>query len=200
MNFPAIHSHPGNRARVIISLCDLSGNWPRFYREAGYTVRTFDLKNGDDVRLLVKPQERIHGILAAPPCTVFANSGARWPRTQSEMVEALSVVDACLRLVLVCKPAWWSLENPVGKLSRYLGPPVMYFDPCDYGDAYTKRTALWGNFTPPPVAVYSRRSFCRAGASEFSRLVDSKARRQVRAHKSIAQHYSSRVRACVLRG
>ena len=25
----------------------------------------------------------------------------------------------------------------------------MYFQPCDYGDPYTKKTGLWGNFTPP---------------------------------------------------
>jgi hypothetical protein len=65
------------------------------------------------------------------------------------MLAGLSVVDACLRLVAVCNPAWWVLENPVGKLRRYLGPPVMTFQPCDYGDAYTKRTCLWGRFTPP---------------------------------------------------
>jgi hypothetical protein len=41
------------------------------------------------------------------------------------------------------------MENPVGRLKQYLGAPVMYFDPCDYGDPYTKKTALWGNFTVP---------------------------------------------------
>ncbi len=31
----------------------------------------------------------------------------------------------------------------------------MYFQPCDYGDPYTKKTCLWGNFNNPiknPVA------------------------------------------------
>lgn len=65
------------------------------------------------------------------------------------MLEALSVVDACIRLVYACKPKWWALENPVGKLVRYLGRPRMYFQPCDFGDPYTKRTCLWGEFTPP---------------------------------------------------
>ena len=27
----------------------------------------------------------------------------------------------------------------------------MSFDPSDYGDPYTKRTLLWGHFTPPPM-------------------------------------------------
>lgn len=65
------------------------------------------------------------------------------------MLEGLSIVDACLRLVVSCKPAWWVLENPVGILKRWIGDPVMRFDPCDYGDPYTKKTCLWGSFTQP---------------------------------------------------
>jgi hypothetical protein len=41
------------------------------------------------------------------------------------------------------------MENPIGKLVHYLGPPRLRFDPCDYGDPYTKRTCLWGRFSPP---------------------------------------------------
>lgn len=136
------------RGRVILSLCDYTGNWSRPYAEAGYDVRCVDLEHGQDVRLIEYPGP-VHGILAAPPCTCFANSGARWKRSREQMVEALSVVDACLRLVALCRPAWWCLENPVGKLRRYLGPPVLYFDPCDFGDPWTKKTCLWGRETPP---------------------------------------------------
>lgn len=138
--------------RVILSLCDLTGNWPAPYREAGYDVRTVDIQNGQDVRLMDYPG-RVHGILAAPPCTVFAASGNRWKRTDGELAAALAIVDACLRLVAVCRPVWWALENPRGKLRRYLGPPTMIFDPCDFaqseGDAYTKKTLLWGDFAVP---------------------------------------------------
>lgn len=141
-------------SRIILSLCDVSGNWPHFYKRAGYDVRLFDLPN--DIRLLEKIDEPVHGILAAPPCTMFALSGNRWKRTEAQMIEALSVVDACLRAVVIYKPKFWALENPVGKLSRYLGKPSFYFDPCDFGDPYTKRTALWGSFNVPrynPVAA-----------------------------------------------
>ena len=134
---------------MILSLCDYSGVWSQPYENAGYKVVRVDLKHGQDVRLMEIPKVRVQGILAAPPCTVFASSGARWPRTPAEMIEGLSIVDACLRCVAVCKPAWWALENPVGKLVRYLGKPRMYFDPCDYGDPYTKKTCLWGDFTIP---------------------------------------------------
>jgi hypothetical protein len=51
--------------------------------------------------------------------------------------------------VAVHRPQWWALENPVGRLTRYLGPPRMTFDPADYGDPYTKKNLLWGDFSIP---------------------------------------------------
>jgi len=135
-------------ACCILSLCDYWGTWSAPYRDAGYRVEQIDIQTGQDVRLLPYPGP-VHGILAAPPCTMFARAGNRWTRSEDQMREALSVVDACLRFVAMCAPAWWCLENPTGKLSRYLGDPVWRFDPCDYGDPYTKRTCLWGEFTVP---------------------------------------------------
>lgn len=135
--------------RVILDLCAGSGEWSRPYVEMGYDVRRVDPVRGTgDVRLMLYPG-RVHGILAAPPCTVFANSGARWPRTDADYIEGLSVVDACLRFVLMCSPVWWVLENPIGKLKRWIGPPKLYFQPCDFGDPYTKKTCLWGRFADP---------------------------------------------------
>ena len=137
------------RPQMILSLCDFSGVWSQPYLEDSYDVVRIDLKHGQDVRLLELPSGPIHGILAAPPCTVFANSGARWERSDDEMREGLSIVDACCRIILATRPTWWVLENPAGKLSRYLGPPKMTFQPNEYGDPYTKLTCLWGDFTAP---------------------------------------------------
>lgn len=139
-------------SRLILDLCAGSGAWSAPYRQAGYLVDRVDVPV--DVRTMHWQRHLVHGILAAPPCTVFAASGARWPRRPEAIREALAVVDACLRAVAIYRPAWWALENPVGTLRRWLGPPTMRFDPCDYGDPYTKRTLLWGAFTrPKPVAV-----------------------------------------------
>lgn len=137
------------RPSVILSLCDYSGVWSQPYEDDGYDVRRIDLRNGQDVRLLELPDHQIHGILAAPPCTVFANSGARWERSDDEIREGLSIVDACCRIILAARPKWWVIENPIGKLSRFLGPPAMMFQPNEYGDTYTKKTCLWGVFNPP---------------------------------------------------
>jgi hypothetical protein len=143
--------------RTVVSAFDKTGNWSRHYREAGYDVVQLDLQNGQDVRFLPFIPGQIHGVILQPPCTYFTNSGARWKRTEEEMAQAMALVDAGLRLVALYRPEWWVLENPVGKLSRWLGPPRLMFDPCEYGgylepagDAYTKRTCLWGDFAEPP--------------------------------------------------
>ena len=132
---------------TILSLCDYSGTWSSPYSEAGYTVIKIDLKNGQDIRTLPYPG-RVHGILAAPPCTHLAASGARWWKEKGPeaLLESLALVDACLRFVAICRPVWWVLENPVGRLRTFLGKPRLIFNPCDYGDAYTKKTCLWGDF------------------------------------------------------
>jgi hypothetical protein len=134
---------------MILDLCGGSGSWSQPYRDAGYRVEVVDLRDGADVRFFEPPGFGVHGVLAAPPCTVFASSGARWPRTDGEMAAALALVDACLRIIVVTRPRWWALENPVGKLGRWLGKPRMYFDPFEFGDPYTKRTCIWGEFSVP---------------------------------------------------
>jgi len=142
-------------AGLVLSLCDYSGEWSRPYREAGYDVMQVDLQRGEDVRLLRHQPVPVHGILAAPPCTHFAASGARWwaGKGEAALLDGLAVVDACLRAVAIYRPLWWVLENPVGRLKDYLGPPAYIFDPCEFGDPWTKRTCLWGHFTPPVPLV-----------------------------------------------
>jgi len=143
---------------MILDLCAGTGAWSQPYSDASYQVLRVDndrqLAGGArfsnaDVRDFMPP--KVHGVLAAPPCTEFAGSGAKWWSTKGHwrLHDALSVVDACIRVIFISKPDWWCLENPVGLLSHYLGEPDLVFDPCDYGDPYTKRTCLWGKFNIP---------------------------------------------------
>ena len=158
---------------LILSLCDYTGNWSRPYADAGYEVVVIDLQRGQDVRLVRHQPCPVQGILAAPPCTEFARSGARWwsEKGEDRLVAAMSVVDACLRAVAIYRPEWWVLENPVGRLKDYLGPPKFRFDPCDFGDPYTKRTWLWGNFTPPtPILCPSAVSVAPTEGSKMHRM------------------------------
>jgi len=138
------------RRKIILDLCGGTGAWSRPYKEAGYDVRLITLPEYD-VRTYMPP-ENVYGVLAAPPCTEFSSSGARWFKQKDKKgitIESQGVVIACLRIMAICKPKWWALENPVGRLRRWLGDPAYIFNPCDFGDPYTKRTLLWGKFNPP---------------------------------------------------
>tara|TARA_Y100000361_G_C11124584_1_gene325152 strand:+ start:194 stop:817 length:624 start_codon:yes stop_codon:yes gene_type:complete len=147
-----------NEDKIILDLCGGTGSWSKPYKENGYDVRVIDPQEWleddygtGDVRLYKKPKEQIYGILSAPPCTHFSGSGARhWKKKGKEpLLEGLSVVDACLRIIFITKPKFWVLENPVGRLKHYIGDAKCTFQPYEYGDAYSKRTCLWGEFNMP---------------------------------------------------
>lgn len=139
--------------KIILSLFDYSGNWPLYYKEAGYDVYSIDIKTGIDILELTNDDipSNVHGIMAAPPCTDFASSGAQYWKVKDEdgrTAYSLSLIDKTLEIINYCNPEWWVIENPVGRLSKLrpqLGQP-WYFNPCDFGDAYTKKTGLWGKF------------------------------------------------------
>lgn len=155
--------------KVILSLCDYTGNWSQPYVDAGYRVIRIDIQKGQDVRLLKRLDDPIHGILSAPPCTHFSRAGAQFWKEKGDaaLLEGLSIVDACLRIVMAHSPVWWVLENPIGRLKDYLGEPVYKFDPCEFGDPWTKRTWLWGKFAPPvPITCpQARRGIAKEKAS-----------------------------------
>lgn len=145
-----------NAHKVVVSLCDFSGNWPRPWNEAGHTVVCFDLKHGDDVtdtsgtaaairRALDEVAQGnayedyrtpvVDVVLAAPPCTDFTVSGAQyWPAKDADgrTAASLRVVDACCGLIAILSPRVWALENPVGRLPKLrpgLGKPLVYVQP-----------------------------------------------------------------------
>ena len=112
----------------------------------------------------IKTKE-IYGILAAPPCTMF--SIARNDKTAIEprdLRKGMETVGSCMDLIYNClydpyhvsknSLKFWALENPAsGYLKRFLGNPPFIFDPSDYGDAHTKKTAIWGMFNEPKKTV-----------------------------------------------
>lgn len=144
-----IIARKSNSKKIILDLCGGTGAWSKPYKDNGYDVRNITLPDYD-VRLY-QPLKNVYGILAAPPCTHLARCGARWwkQKGQPALFEALAIVDACMRIILISKPKFWCLENPVGRLSLYLGRPKIYFNPYDYGNPYTKKTCLWGKFNFP---------------------------------------------------
>lgn len=137
---------------LILDLCGGTGSWSAPYRAGGYRVIVVTPPEFDVRTFSI--DEPVHGILAAPPCTEFASSGARWWASKPPhlLTDAIEIVRACLALVEKHQPAWWVLENPSGRIRTCvpeLRAPSLRFDPCDFGDPYTKRTYLWGRFNHP---------------------------------------------------
>ena len=148
-----------NYNKTILSLFDASGEWAKPWYEAGYDVHTFDIQTGEDINdfsaeyLLENGYGdlNIWGILAAPPCTDFASSGAQfWAKKDAKGQTEISneLVMQVIRTVNFLQPKIWAMENPVGRIAKLnnLPPAHLTFDPNYYGDPYTKKTLLWGNF------------------------------------------------------
>ena len=135
---------------LILDVCGGTGAWSRPYAEAGYLVKVIDKMNGHDARLLHR-ERGVWGILAAPMCTVFSYARNRYPATEAELLEGLSLVDACVRIAYAHRNGlkFWALENPINLVRRYLGPPVLTFRQWEYGDGGEKPTGIWGEFVPP---------------------------------------------------
>lgn len=155
------HAYEPGKSKLIISLCDFSGNWPFYYKQNGYEVILVDVVNDSDVRQY-RPPYQPYGVLSAPPCTVYANSGARRNNTPHRsdwlMADAHSIVKACYDISLLAYK-FWAMENPRGtiqKFNPYIGPPKLSFWPSQYAgfapnpesEAYTKDTYIYGDFNP----------------------------------------------------
>ncbi|RYC70095.1 DNA cytosine methyltransferase [Spirosoma sordidisoli] len=146
---------------ILISLFDQSGSWSNPYRNAGYDIIQIDLQLGTDVFSWDYSQidrNQVVGILAAPPCTEFAALGAKWWKKKDPklLAESIKLVDKTLEIICHFSQGqqfkFWVIENPVGRLDKCIpalkGKRLLSFQPCEFGDPYTKRTILWGHFSP----------------------------------------------------
>jgi hypothetical protein len=91
-------------------------------------------------------------LIAHPPCTHLAVSGARWfaakPREQAK---AILFVEQLWRAPV----AHIAIENPIGVLPRRstLGKATQIIQPWQFGHGETKATCLWLKGLPPLVAT-----------------------------------------------
>lgn len=79
-------------------------------------------------------------MIAHPPCTHLAVSGARWFKDKvKEQVEALDFV----RRLLDAPIAKIALENPISIISSKICKPDQIIQPWQFGHGETKATCLW---------------------------------------------------------
>lgn len=182
---------------IVVSLFDYTGEAVKPWAEAGYDCYCFDLQHEDyrsvgygsgsitfvpwdasDHLALNRVADRVVGfrvamLMAFPPCTDLAASGARHWKAKAERNPAFQLEAAAMAKLAAAiaghigrrqgQPVPYMIENPNGALSRLWRQPDHRFDPCDFGgyipeddaehplwpeyiparDAYTKRTCLW---------------------------------------------------------
>lgn len=87
-------------------------------------------------------------LIAHPPCTHLAVSGARWFKgKEQQQLEALSFIKILLDADIpkIC------LENPISIISTRIRKPTQIIQPWQFGHEETKSTCLWLKNLPPLV-------------------------------------------------
>ncbi len=132
--------------RVLVA-CEFSGVVRRAFTSLGHSVWSCDLLSAEDfslrhrqgdVRDILNVQWDL--IIAHPPCTHLAVSGARWFRDKKEEQEqALKFVKTLLDAPI----PRIALENPVSIISSRIRKPDQIIQPWQFGHGETKATCLW---------------------------------------------------------
>jgi hypothetical protein len=132
--------------RRVLVACEFSGTVRDAFAARGWDAWSCDLLPSE------KPGQHIQGdaldavnqkwdlLIAHPPCTHLAASGARWfSKKQTEQEQAVLFVLA----LMYSGVARWAIENPVGVLSTRVRKPDQIVQPWQFGHGETKATCLW---------------------------------------------------------
>ena len=131
--------------RVLVA-CEYSGTVRDAFRARGHGAMSCDLLPTE------KPGPHYQGnvrdilydgwdlMIAHPPCTHLAVSGARWWKDKlHEQAMALDFV----RLLMTAPIPRIAIENPVSKISTAIRKPDQIVQPWQFGHGETKATCLW---------------------------------------------------------
>ena len=130
----------------VLVACEFSGVVRDAFRDRGWNAVSCDLLPSErpgphlvgDVREILGDGWDL--MIAHPPCTYLAVSGARWfAERQREQAEALEFVralfDAPIPMI--------ALENPISVISSRIRKPDQIIQPWMFGHGETKATCLW---------------------------------------------------------
>lgn len=133
--------------RVLVA-CEYSGRVRDAFRERGHDAWSCDVLPSltpsanhiqDDVCRHLEDSWDL--LIAHPPCTHLAVSGARWfkdkdPRLQRNAIDFfMAMITAPIKQICV--------ENPIGVMSTCYRKPDQIVHPWMFGDPYSKSTCLW---------------------------------------------------------
>lgn len=133
--------------RVLVA-CEFSGIVRDAFIAKGHDAVSCDLLDTErpgphitaDIRNVINNGLHWDLMIAHPPCTHLAVSGARWFKEKvQEQKEALEFVQLLLDAPInkIC------LENPVSVISTRIRKPDQIIQPWQFGHEETKTTCLW---------------------------------------------------------
>lgn len=130
----------------VLVACEYSGRVRDAFIAAGHDAMSCDLLPTDapgphyqgDVRDVLGDGWDL--MVAHPPCTHLAVSGARWFKDKhAEQAEALEFV----RLLMDAPIERIAIENPISIISSKIRKPDQVIQPWQFGHGETKATCLW---------------------------------------------------------
>lgn len=139
--------------RVLVA-CEYSGTVRDAFRAIGHDAMSCDLLPTEvpgphyqgDVRDVLDGDVRWDLMVAHPPCTHLAVSGARWfSEKRAEQAEALAFV----RMLMLADIPRICIENPVSIISSHIVPATQTIQPWQFGHGEVKATCLWLKNLPP---------------------------------------------------
>ena len=160
----AAHWHRVPRAMRVLIACEFSGVVRDAFAARGHDAWSCDLlptelpgnhHQGDVLDVIGEGWDLM---VAHPPCTHLAVSGARYfaaKRADGRQGRALAFV----RALLAAPIARIALENPVSIISTQVRKPDQIVQPWQFGHGETKATCLWLKHLPKlkPTAVVDGR-------------------------------------------
>lgn len=152
--------------RVLVA-CEFSGTVRRAFRALGHDAWSCDLLPAEDgsehhfeQNVLLRLKDGWDLMVAHPPCTHLAVSGARW--FKEKVVEQLAALEFVQRL-LDAPIHRIALENPVSIISSRIRKPDQILQPWQFGHGEVKATCLWLKNLPkltPTKIVDGRHPTC----------------------------------------
>ena len=134
--------------RVLVA-CECSGRVRDAFRARGHDAWSCDLQAAEDGSpyhiqgdALAVLDDGWDLMIAHPPCTHLAVSGARWFPEKRADGRQQQAVEFFMRLVNAPIPRI-AIENPVGIMSSVYRTPDQIIQPWQFGHGETKATCLW---------------------------------------------------------
>ena len=149
-----------NEVMKILVACEESQAETKELRKLGHQAFSCDILScsgghpewhiqGDVIKELDKNWDMI---IAFPPCTHLASSGARWFKEKQKDGRQQNAVDFFMRIVNA-NATKIAIENPIGIMSSKYRKPDQIIQPWQFGHGETKATCLWLKGLPKLTAT-----------------------------------------------